>query len=222
MVDEFWERPEQVERFAARDPDHRLAELIKSYPAPQAVRVLDLGCAGGRNTEFLARAGFDVHAVDASEAMVSRTRARMASVVGDEMARRRVRVAAMDDLSLFPDESFLLVVALGVHHNARTRAEHERALAEAARVLAPGGLILTSDFTPETDMTGEGVTPVDGEPGVFDGLNSGRHTLLDAEAHDAAMARAGLVPREPTQTVEAKGLEAGRRRVSANGLYRKP
>lgn len=220
MHSDFWEQDEQVERFAAREPDHRLVELVERYPHPRSVRVLDLGCAGGRNTEFLARRGFDVHAVDASQAMVRRTRERMGEVLGDEMARRRVHVAAMDDLSLFPDESFLIVVALGVHHNARSRAEHDRALAEAARVLAPGGLMLTSDFTPETDLTGEGVTPVPGEPGIFDGFSSGRYTLLDAAEHDAAMARVGLVPKEPSRTVEGKGLAVGRR-VSVNGLYRK-
>jgi SAM-dependent methyltransferase len=214
---EFWEHSDQVEKFASREPDRRLVELIRSYPVPSAVRTLDLGCAGGRNTELLAERGFDVHAVDTSYAMVARTRERLARVIGDDLASRRVRVVSMDDLSVYPDGAFLLVVALGVHHNARSRAEWDRALEETARVLAPGGLLLSSNFSPQSDLTGEGITPVDGEPGVYDGLPSGRHTLFEAPEHDAEMARFGLSPREPTQTVVVD-LEVGRR-VSVNGLY---
>jgi SAM-dependent methyltransferase len=217
--EQFWEHPDQVERFADREPDKRLVELIATYTTPPQVRVLDLGCAGGRNTDLLAVGGFDVHAVDTSRAMVSKTRERVARTVGWEMAKRRVRLAAMDDLSVFPDDAFLLVVALGVHHNARSRAEWERALAETARVLAPGGLLLSSNFTPRTDLTGEGLTPVAGEPGVYEGIPSGRHTLFEADEHDAEMARVGLVPHVPTTTVVVE-LEPGRR-ASVNGLYRK-
>jgi SAM-dependent methyltransferase len=215
----FWESAEQVERFAAREPDRRLADLIAEYTTPQMVRVLDLGCAGGRNTVLLAEKGFDVHAVDTSHAMVTRTRDRLAAFVGDEMARRRVRLAAMDDLSTFPAGAFLLVIALGVHHNAQSRAEWERALGETSRVLAPGGLLLSSNFTPRCDLTGDGLTPVEGEPDVYEGLPSGRHTLFEAAEHDAEMARVGLVPRTPTETVVVE-LDVGRR-VSVNGLYRK-
>lgn len=213
----FWEDPDQVEKFASREPDRRLVELVPSYTMRSMVRVLDLGCAGGRNTVYLAERGFDVHAVDSSSAMVSRTRERLVPVVGDEMARRRVRLAAMDDLGMFPDGSFILVIALGVHHNAHSREEWRRAIDETARVLARGGLLLSSNFTPRTDLTGEGVTPVEGEPGVYEGLPSGRHTLLEADDHDAEMARVGLVPRVPTETVEVE-TERGRR-VSVNGLY---
>ncbi len=54
----FWERPEMVERFAARDPDHRLVRLAALYARPSYVRALDVGCAGGSNAVFLARSGF--------------------------------------------------------------------------------------------------------------------------------------------------------------------
>ena len=62
----FWQKPEQVEAFAARPTDSRLTELLKSYRLPNQIRVLDLGCAGGRNTVILAEQGFDMYAVDNS------------------------------------------------------------------------------------------------------------------------------------------------------------
>jgi SAM-dependent methyltransferase len=217
MVEPFWERPEVVEQFAARAPDHRLARLIERYDEPGATRVLDLGCAGGRNTVLLAERGFDVWAVDASRAMVERTRERVAHVLGAAAARERVRPGRMDDLSTFADASFDLVVALGVHHGATSRREWELAIAETARVLRPGGRLLVNHFTPEVDLTGEGVRPVAGEPGVYDGLSDGRGVLLDAADLDAAMARYSFVPEVPSETVRVETARG--RRVSVNALY---
>jgi SAM-dependent methyltransferase len=214
----FWEAAENVERFAAREPDVRLTELIPEYSDPAKVRVLDLGCAAGRNTVFLAQKGFDVQAVDASAAMVSKTRERLVPILGLEEAQRRVRVGRMDDLGFAPDASFDLVVALGVYHCAESHAEWDRALAESARVLEPGGRMLVSVFTPESDITGHGVRPVAGEPDLYEGFNDeARHVLVDAEALDREMARFALTPVEPTRTARRK-VEVGKH-VSANGLY---
>ena len=66
----FWEQPETVEWFATPGPDLRLLKLIRDSGRPHEVRVLDLGCGGGRNTTLLAERGFDVYAIDASPAMV--------------------------------------------------------------------------------------------------------------------------------------------------------
>jgi SAM-dependent methyltransferase len=216
----FWERPEQVERFASRAPDHRLVALLDAEPEPARLRVLDLGCAGGRNTVLLAERGAEVTAVDASAAMVAETRRRLAALLASEdEARRRVHQGAMDDLSWAGDGSFDLVVALGVLHNAASGGEWERTLAGLARVLASGGRLLVSSFTPRTDLSGDGVHPVAGEPHVYDGLPGGRAYLLPAADLDREMARFGLLPAVPTQTVEVE-TDVGRR-VSANALYRR-
>jgi SAM-dependent methyltransferase len=215
----FWEEQEQVERFAAREPDHRLLALVERYEDPSATRVLDIGCAGGRNVELLASRGFDVFAVDISAAMVRRTRERAAAVFGEEEARRRVRRATMEDLSEFETGDFDLVVALGVFHVATTGKQWHNALSEAARVLAPGGIMLVSVFSNKTNPTGKGITPVEGEPNIYEGLRSGRHYLVGPEALDAEMARRGLMPVEKTDTVVVP-LESGQR-VTINAVYRK-
>jgi SAM-dependent methyltransferase len=220
LAGSFWDSPENVERFAAREPDVRLMELLREFPDPASIRVLDLGCAGGRNAVLLAEKGFDIQAIDASEAMVARTRQRIAAILGGREAERRVRVGRMDDLSATASGTIDLAVALGVYHCAESRAEWDRALAETARVLEPGGRVLVSVFTPETDLTGRGTRAVPGEPDVFEGFESGgRHVLVDAAGLDREMARFGLVPVEPTRTARPK-VETGRR-VSANGLYLK-
>ncbi len=216
---QFWEEKEQVERFAARDPDHRLLALLEKYTDPAGTRVLDIGCAGGRNEVPLASRGFDVFAIDVSAAMVQRTRERVASILGGEETRRRVLRTSMEDLSAFETGDFDLVIALGVFHIATTGEQWHGALSEAARVLAPGGLMLVSVFGNRTDPTGKGITPVPGEPNVYEGLRSGRHYLVGPEEMDAEMARRGLEPVELTDTVVVP-LESGHR-VTINGLYRK-
>lgn len=219
MPDSFWERSDVVEQFASRPPDHRLVRLASEYEHPARVRVLDLGCAGGRNTVFLAEQQFDVWAVDASTAMVQRTRERLTSVLGSAAAEARVQVGRMDDLSRFAAGSFDLVVALGVYHNAGSLREWDAAVAGSARVLRPGGRALVNHFTPEVDLTGEGVRPVTDHPHVYEGLASGRNVLLAAEALDRAMAAHRLHPVVPSETVRVE-TGAGRR-VSVNALYRR-
>jgi SAM-dependent methyltransferase len=150
--------------------------------------------------------------------MVAKTRERVTPIVGASQASRRVRAGRMDDLSGHNDESFDLVVALGIYHCAQSRAEWERALAETARVLKPGGRVLVSVFTPETDLTGRGIRAIPDEPDVYEGFDTGgRHVLVEAAGLDRELARYELTPLEPTSTARPK-VEIGRR-VSANGFY---
>ena len=128
-VDDMWESADVAKRFAERPPDHRLVALMKGdgdythvrqawAPGPRA-KVLDVGCAGGRNTVWLAANGADVLAFDASSAMVAETKARLAEVVGLTEAERRVRKGYLHDLSAYPTGEFDLVVALGALQNAQ-------------------------------------------------------------------------------------------------------
>jgi len=213
----FWEDPEVVASFAAREVDHRLRDLAGRFSFPARTRVLDIGCAGGRNTLWLAARGFDVWALDASEAMVTETRRRLADVLGPDEAARRCRRGRMDDLGDHDAGSFDLGVALGVFQSAAGAAEWDRALAESARVLTAGGYLLVADFTPRMNPGGAGLRAVAGEPHVYDGFASGRSYLLDGPELDAAFGAHGLEPWVPTEVVE-KSLESGVR-STANALY---
>lgn len=219
MTQAMWEEPESVAKFAARDPDLRLLEFLDDYDDPSKVRVLDLGCAGGRNSEVLVRRSFDLYALDASRAMVAHTTSRLAPILGARRAEHRVRHGRMADLGAFHDDFFHLVVALGIYHCAASRAEWDAALGETARVLRGDGRLLVAVFTPRTDLTGEGIRPVPGEPHLYDGLPSGRAFLVGQETLDAEVDRFGLMPAVPSRTVR---VETGSgHRVTVNALYRK-
>jgi SAM-dependent methyltransferase len=217
--DPFWEDPARVEEFAARPADQRLQALLAREPRPERLNALDLGCAAGRNSVFLAERGVAVTAVDASRAMVARTRARLAGLVGEGAARRAVHHGPMDRLDWAADAGFDLIVALGIYHNAGSAEEWDRALAETARVLRPGGRLLVSTFTPETDLTGQGHRPVAGVPHLFELVPSGRRLyLVEPETLDRELSAHGFEALEPTTTSGTR-LDVGRR-VSANGLFR--
>jgi len=214
-----WNDPERVRCFASRDPDHRLVEIVKALPYPQGVTVLDLGCAGGRNAEYLARHELDLHALDAAEAMVETTRARVAEVLGAEEADRRVVQGVMDDLSRWPDETFHLVVALGVYHQAQSEAEWHTALAETERVLMAGGRCLVSNFAPGTGLLHEPLELVEDTRFLHVGMHDDFLCLRGADELDQDLAALGLVPETPTRIVERATED--RRRVTVNALYRK-
>jgi len=214
-----WNDPERVRAFAARDADHRLVELVDATPYPPGVRVLDLGCAGGRNADLLARRGFDLWALDAAEAMVEATRARVAACLGEDEASRRVVRGLMTDLSAWEDGSFHLVVALGVYHQAQSEVEWYEALAETERVLAYGGRCLVSNFAPGTGGLHEPLELIEGTRFTYEGMHEDFLCLRDADGLDRDLAELALVPETPTRIVE-RAVE-DRRRVTVNGLYRK-
>ena len=218
-VHPFWTDPEQVESFANRDPDVRLAELLDRYSNPASTRVLDLGCAGGRNTVLLAARRFDVFAVDASRPMLAKTRSRIAEISGVSFARERITFGVMEDLSNFPDSSFDIIVALGVYHQASKKAKWINAVEESARVAKDGALVLISAFTPNSQPDGEPLKKVSNETDVYDGFSSGPMYLLDVEQHDAQMDAFGFLPDVPTETVRVE-TELGYR-TTMNALYRK-
>lgn len=114
--------------------------------------VVDLGCGGGIDTILAAhRVGPSgrVIGVDMLESMCERTRAAAeAAGVGD---RCEVVRGEMEDLPL-PDGHADVVISNGVVNLSPRKS---RALAEAARVLRPGGRFCVSDLTVDQDLPPE-------------------------------------------------------------------
>lgn len=99
----------------------------------------DLGCGTGRVAEALAPFVRRVVAVDDSQAMLDAARARVNGTGAIELRRGR-----LEDLPVADGELDLAVLSLVLHH----LPEPGKALAEAARALAPGGRVLVVDMQP--------------------------------------------------------------------------
>jgi ubiquinone/menaquinone biosynthesis C-methylase UbiE len=107
--------------------------FIDELSLPKTARVLEIGCGAGFLAIALARRGFTVEAVDHSPSMVELTR-RHARETGMQN-RIRTKIEDVHALS-FEDESFDLIVALGVINWLH---DLKKALTEIRRVLKPGG-----------------------------------------------------------------------------------
>ncbi|HEU0012489.1 MAG TPA: metalloregulator ArsR/SmtB family transcription factor [Longimicrobium sp.] len=105
----------------------------------EAWTVGDLGCGTGQVTESLAPFVARVVAVDGSVAMLETARARLADRPNVEL-----RQGELESLPVADGELDAAVVFLVLHY----LAEPDRALAEAARSLRPGGRLLVVDMMP--------------------------------------------------------------------------
>ncbi|HEX2187741.1 MAG TPA: class I SAM-dependent methyltransferase [Longimicrobiaceae bacterium] len=175
-----------------------LDQLLKGRLVP-GTRVLDAGCGRGRNLLYLLRAGFEVWGVDRDAAAVEEVR-RLAAAAVPGLPADRFRVEPVERTT-FPDGWFDAVLSSAVLHFARDTAHWEAMLAEAWRVLRPGGLFfarLATDVVIE-----ERVRPLGGRrfllPDGTERFLADERMLADAER------RLGAEPVEPLRTVNVHG-----------------
>lgn len=112
----------------------RTQELIRRWLPTSGVHVLDVGGATGIHAAWLAADGHQVHVVDPVPAHVH-----------DASALDGVTAQIGDARELdTPDASMDVVLLLGPLYHLTEPAERARALAEAVRVLRPGGLLVAA------------------------------------------------------------------------------
>jgi SAM-dependent methyltransferase len=104
-------------------------------------RVLDLGCGIGRVAAAVAQEAGSVLGLDISPAMVGAARARHGGV-----PNLAFEVAGGRDLAGLPDASFDLVLAVDVFPYLVQAGLEATMIAEAARVLRPGGRLAILNF----------------------------------------------------------------------------
>jgi ubiquinone/menaquinone biosynthesis C-methylase UbiE len=113
--------------------------LLDAAGVGAATRLLDVCCGTGVVTGAAARRGADVTGMDFSVAMLDQARRRHAQLRFDEGDAEALPYA---------DGSFDAVVSnFGIHHIAHS----DRAMAEARRVLRPGGRLAITNWAAPTD-----------------------------------------------------------------------
>ena len=103
------------------------------------LRVGDLGCGTGQFSALIAPYVSRVIAVDASAEMLAAARTRLSAMPTVDVRRGTLEALPVDDAQLD-----IAVLALVLHHVP----DPGRAIAEAARVVAPGGRVLIVDMLP--------------------------------------------------------------------------
>ncbi|PIM69962.1 SAM-dependent methyltransferase [Streptomyces sp. JV178] len=108
----------------------RTQELLRRHLPPPPARVLDVGGGPGTHARWLVEDGYEVHVVDPIPRHVAQAeQAGATAEVGDA---RHLAAA---------DASYDVVLLLGPLYHLPDRADRDQALAEAHRVLKPGGLL---------------------------------------------------------------------------------
>jgi S-adenosylmethionine-dependent methyltransferase len=132
---------QQPEREWERMDRHRtefavtLRALAEHLPPPPA-RLLDCGGGPGRYAIELTRRGYDVALFDLSAECLRLAREKAAEA-GVTLASFEKGTAT--DLTRFPDDTFDAVLLMGPLYHLLEKTDRRQALAEAARVLKPGG-----------------------------------------------------------------------------------
>ncbi len=139
-VSEFYTAYEEESRLqtgASRLEFERTKDVLSRVLPPPPARVIDVGGAAGAYSFWLADLGYEVHLVDGTPRLVEEARRRNAS-----RATPLASLAVGDARALWPEPASAdAVLVMGPLYHLIEPSDRLAALAEAHRVLIPGGVV---------------------------------------------------------------------------------
>jgi len=125
-------------------------ELKRGLPGvnPRARRALEIGCGPGRLMKPLSKIFGEIHGVDVSDEMITLATERLKPI-----PHAHPHVGSGADLRQFADESFDFIYSYAVFQHIPSKDVVFSYLADAARVLKPGGLMRFQANNLEADRT---------------------------------------------------------------------
>lgn len=138
----YQQAPEEarLEQLPFRLEEIRTRELIQRHAPAPPTTVVDVGGAAGAYALWLAEAGYAVHLVDPASRLVAEARRRSATATRP-LASCRVGDARALELA---DGCADFVLLLGPLYHLTEADDRGRALAEAGRILRPGGVLFAA------------------------------------------------------------------------------
>jgi SAM-dependent methyltransferase len=174
----FYERYDEAGRlgqgyFALEEA--RTRDLLERHLPPPPAAVLDVGGAAGAYALWLAARGHAVTLVDPVPRHVQQAREASAAAAAPLHAVLEGDARALAQ----PDAAFAAVLMLGPLYHLPEREDRRRALAEARRVMAPGGVLFAAGISRFASLLDGLHGPLFDDPAfraiVGEDLESGRH-----------------------------------------------
>jgi SAM-dependent methyltransferase len=178
----------------------------------QGMRVLEVGCGGGRNLQYMMQAGFDVMGLDENPRAIQAVQ-RLAREFAPQIKADAFRVESVEE-STFADGCAEVVLCNAVLHFARDHSHWNAELAGAWRLLAPGGLFFAR--LASTIGIEDGVTPCGG--GRYLRPDGARLYLVDLDRLLTATDRLAGTLVDPIKTTNVQGLRSMTTWVVRKGL----
>jgi len=145
----FYTLKNEHERFNARYNSVEFLttlRIIDAYLTP-GCRILEIGAASGRYSHRYARMGYPVDAVELIPHNIELFKEH--TEPGENVT---ITEGNATDLSFIPDNTYDITLLLGPMYHLFTKAEQEKAMAEAVRVTKHGGILAAAYCMNEATM----------------------------------------------------------------------